>query len=278
MYFSDLMRGLLRRWYVLLIGFALAAGGAYLVFDAVPVRYEANATMMLLPPDENVALQEGSNPYLVLGGMGQALAILTTRLNSQVIQEELASETLEYGVSGDTTSGAAFLLITTQADSEQNALALLDDVQLAADAQLTAMQAELEVTEVASIRMMSVTSDIKATALSSTRMQLTLAVAGVGVVLTFIVAAAIEGLSASRARRRVAKEAKPSRERGPLEPLRASDIIEDDAPAPRGRHKRRTPPREASTSEARVSEARVSESPDSEMRDGSAAPADDSVR
>lgn len=54
MYFSDVMRGLLRRWYVLLIGFVLAGACAYVVFDAVPTRFEANASMLLLPPVDAV--------------------------------------------------------------------------------------------------------------------------------------------------------------------------------------------------------------------------------
>src|SRR5690554_385163 len=122
MYFSDVMRRLLRRWYVLLIGFVLTGIGAYGVFETVPVRYEAHASMLMLPPDESVELQEGSNPYLLLGGLEQALAVLTTRLDSQAVREELTSSAGDYAVAGDTTSGAAFLLITTEADSGQNAL------------------------------------------------------------------------------------------------------------------------------------------------------------
>lgn len=226
MYFSDVMRGLLRRWYVLLIGFVLAGACAFAVFEAVPVRYEANASMLLLPPDESVELQPGSNPYLLLGGLEQALAVLTTRLGSQTLHEEIPSSAGEYGVSGDTTSGAAFLLITTQADSERNALDLLADVQDAAERQLIAMQEELEITGASSILLMPVTADVTATALSSTRMQLALAVAGAGIVLTVIAAASIEGLSATRTRRRAAQDAPPPRDRTLREPLRARELLQ----------------------------------------------------
>lgn len=226
MYFSDVIRGLLRRWYVLLIGFVLAAGCAYAVYGAVAVRYEANASMLLLPPEETVELQDGSNPYLLLGGLEQALAVLTTRLNSQALHDQIPSAAGDYGVSGDTTSGAAFLLITVQADSEQNALNLLGDVQDAAERELVAMQDELQVTGASSIALLPVTADVAATPLSSTRMQLALAVAGAGVVLTIVAAASIDGLSATRARRRAARDAPPPRERGLREPVPARELVQ----------------------------------------------------
>lgn len=242
MYFSDVIRGLLRRWYVLLIGFVLAGVGAYGVYEAVPVRYEANASMLLLPPDESVELQEGSNPYLLLGGLEQALAVLTSRLGSQALREEIPSAAGDYAVSGDTTSGAAFLLITAQADSERATLDLLDDVQSAAERQLVTMQEELDVTGASSILLMPVTADVTATALSSTRMQLTLAVAGAGVVLTIIAAASIEGLSATRSRRRAAQDAPPPRERTLREPLQAREMLQTfGAPRPLGRTRRKRP-------------------------------------
>ncbi|WP_144795971.1 hypothetical protein [Microbacterium paludicola] len=246
MYFSDLIRGLLRRWYVLLLGFALAGTGAYFMYDAIPVRYEANASMLLLPPAESVELQDGSNPYLLLGGLGQALAVLAERLNSQAIHEELVTDDTEYGVSGDTTSGAAFLHITTQADEERDALDLLSAVGDEAVAQLAAMQEELEITGTASIQSMPVVADVEATELSSTRLQLTLAVGAVGVVLTVIIAAAVEGIAATRARARAARNAPPPRERGTLEPLLASELtrpVESTRPiikSPKRPHRTRT--------------------------------------
>lgn len=243
MYFSDVIRGLLRRWYVLLIGFVLAGACAYVVFETVPVRFEANASMLLLPPDETVALQQqGSNPYLLLGGLEQALAVLTTRLNSQEVHEDFLPSAGEYGVSGDTTSGAAFLLITAQADSEQNALDLLAEVQDASEQQLTAMQEELGIVAPSSIVLMHVSADGTATALSSTRMQLALAVVGAGIVLTVIGAAAIEGLAATRVRRRAAQDVPPPRERRLREPMQASEMLQTfDTPRLVRRTKRTRP-------------------------------------
>lgn len=241
MYFSDLMRGLLRRWYVLLAGFALTGCAAFSVFGQVPVRAEAEATMVLLPPAASVEELEGSNPYLVLGGLGQALAVLTTRLGSQEVQERLVSDDdVAYAVVGDTSAGAAFLTITTEAATEANTLGLLEDVRVAAEQQLAHMQEELGVTAESAIGIILVAADVEATPLTSTRMQLTVAVGGAGAVLTVVLAAAVEGLAAARSRRRAAgqvPEAAPDRD--PLEPVPAARALYQDGIVPPGPRKGR---------------------------------------
>ncbi|MDN3310115.1 hypothetical protein QWJ90_04140 [Microbacterium oryzae] len=238
MYFSDLMRGLLRRWYVIVAGLALAGWGASYVYGETPVRYEAGSTLMLLPPQESIDAYEGDNPYLILGGLGQALAVLNTRLNSQEQHELLVpDDDADYGVGGDTSSGAAFLAITTQAGTEEDALALVGQVEAAAETQLALMQQELDVEDISTIGMMRITSDIEATELSSERTQLTLAVAAVGVVLSVVLAGAVEGLATARSRRKAALEVQPARERDPLEPLRARDVPHQDTVRPRDRRR-----------------------------------------
>jgi hypothetical protein len=197
--------------------------------------------MMLLPPAESLEDYDGDNPYLFLGGLGQALAVLTERLNSQEQQERLASDDdVDYGVTGDTTAGAAFLEITTQTAEEEDALRLLDEVSAAAAQQLEAMQGELEVEGGSAIGIMLVTADIEATPLTSTRMQLTVAVGAAGAVLTIILAAMIEGLAAARSRRKAAANAPAPRERDLLEPLRANEVLHQDE-SPLNDHGRRTP-------------------------------------
>ncbi|WP_159501570.1 hypothetical protein [Microbacterium sp. 18062] len=265
MYFSDLLRGLLRRWYVIVAGLLLAGGGAYLVFDAVPVRYEANATMMLLPPEESLGV-EGSNPYLILGGMGQALAVLTTRLNAPVTRDALLGDDDEtdYGVTADTTTGAPFLEITTQTVTEHDALAVIAEVQEAARAELERMQVELEIPAESIIGIMDVAADIEATRLSSTRMQLTLATATVGAVLTIVVAAVADGLLAVRRRRRVAANAPTPREREAYEPLAATEVLAQDESTQKGWSMRKT-----SRRRSRVDEARENDADEHDVSDGS---------
>lgn len=226
MYLSDLMRGLLRRWYVIVAGLLLTAAGAYAVFQATPIRHEAQSTMMLLPPQETLEL-EGDNPYLVLGGMGQALAVLTTRLNAPATAEALLGKDgdAEYMVSGDTAAGAPFLNITTQAAGGRDALRLLEQLQDEATDELATMQEELAIPAASVIGIMTVTTASEATAVTTTRMQLTVAALGAGLVLTVALAAAIDGLLAARSRRRAAERAPRPRERGRREPLLARDIL-----------------------------------------------------
>jgi uncharacterized protein involved in exopolysaccharide biosynthesis len=226
MYLSDLVRGLGRRWYVLVAGLIVTAAGAFAVFQAIPVRYEAAATMMLLPPQKTLEV-EGDNPYLVLGGMGQALAVLTTRLNAPETQKALAGDTdaLRYGASADTASGAPFLELTADAPTAGAALALLDKAEAEATTQLAGMQSELSIGASSVIGVMTVTSAAEATAVTTTRTQLTIAAAGVGLVATVAIAAALDGLLAARARRRAAAEAPAPRERGRREPLLAREVL-----------------------------------------------------
>ena len=229
MYLSDLLRGLLRLWYVVLGGLLVAAGLAYLVYDTVPVEYEANATQLLLPPQLTVGL-EGGNPYLVLGGMNQALAILSTRVNAPEMRDRVLGEdkSIDYGTSLDTAAGAPFLRITTRASSEPAALALLSDIQALAADQLLAMQTELNIPPESRIGMSQVTADSEATPQTSTRMQLTVGAFGVGLVLTLVLTAALDGVLAARNRRREAANLEPPAERRPQERVLAADIIGRD--------------------------------------------------
>lgn len=202
MYLIDFLRGLLRRWYILFVGLLLTLIGTGIVAAHVPPAYEAQASLLLLPPDESLEV-EGSNPFLMLGGMGQALAVLQTRLNAPESQSALLPEDdpdAAFSAIGDTSTGAPFLMIAVTATSDDTALELLDDVQSAAATQLIRMQSELDIDDSSTIGMMTVTTAAEATIVTSARTQTIIISGVVGIVLTLAAAAIVEGTMSARRR------------------------------------------------------------------------------
>ena len=87
MVLSDMLRSLLRRWYIVVLGVILTVAGVYGAYTVTPVTYSATSTVVLLPPEKSV--KDGDNPYLYLGGLGQALNVLVITMNSAASQEEV---------------------------------------------------------------------------------------------------------------------------------------------------------------------------------------------
>jgi uncharacterized protein involved in exopolysaccharide biosynthesis len=213
-YLRDLVIGLVRRWYILLLGFALTAGGAVYVARTVPVEYTAEASMVLLPPEAQVA--DDGNPYLQLGGLNQALDILSQRMTSESTRSDFRSSYpgSSYTAGADASTSGPILVIDTQTRRGATSLDLLGDLQQNARETLTAMQEELSIPERSRIRITDVTTDRHATVDAKTRTQATLGVIGGGIVLTIVIAAIADRvLTARRTRRQAARAAKAAEEK-----------------------------------------------------------------
>jgi uncharacterized protein involved in exopolysaccharide biosynthesis len=210
-YLRDLFIGLVRRWYILLLGFALTAGGAVYVARTVPVEYTAEASMVLLPPEAQVA--DDGNPYLQLGGLNQALDILSQRMTSESTRSDFRSSYAgaSYTAGADSTTSGPILVIDTSSRRGETSLDMLGDLQQNARETLDAMQEELSIPDRSRIRITDVTTDRHATVDAKTRTQATLGVIGGGIVLTIVIAAIADRLLTARRARRLAARAAAKR-------------------------------------------------------------------
>jgi hypothetical protein len=192
MYLRDLITSLGRRWYLVLVGLAATCGIAVLIFGAVPVSYDARASMVLLPPKNSVS--EGGNPYLNLSGLGQALDILARRLDSDAVRTPI-EDTIggTFVAVPDATTSGPILAIEGSGDSEKAALAMTKEVIAAVPVALTSLQTELNVPDFARITAMTITADTEATLNQRVRIQATLAAAGAGLAATILLTGFIDG-------------------------------------------------------------------------------------
>jgi uncharacterized protein involved in exopolysaccharide biosynthesis len=204
-YLRDLVIGLVRRWYILLLGFALAVGGAVYVQRTIPVQYSAQASMVLLPPE--IQVEEGGNPYLQLGGLNQALDILSQRMTSESTRSDISRDFrgASYTAGADASTSGPILVIDTTSKTASTSLDMVAQLKQTSRQTLDAMQEELSIPAASRIRIADVTTDRHATVDAKTRTQLTLATVAGGIVLTILVAAGVDRLLTARRTRRTAE-------------------------------------------------------------------------
>lgn len=199
---SDLLKSLLRRWYIVLIGLGLTAGMVFFAYSITPVTYKASAVVVLLPPKKSVA--DGDNPYLYMGGLGQALNVLVITMNSANTQEAVLKERvgLGFALEQDTTTTGPIINITTVAPTNTDALDLLDQVVELIPQTLDGLQSQLEVPGNAKIGLMTLAQAHVADTENKRQLQLMAVSGAAGLVGTVLVVAAIDKLLAKRAGKR----------------------------------------------------------------------------
>ena len=202
MQLKDLGTTLARRWYLTLAGLLATAGLCIGTFTAVPPTYQTTADVVLLPPKTSVGT--GGNPYLYLGGLQQAVDVLTRALTSDASRTELlgAVGAGEYDVVPDLSTSGPILIVTgtgttsTIADSARNAV--LDRVPTT----LVQLQTALSVATDSQITSMVLTADEKPKLILKTRLRAVAAAGVLGLIASAMFIGFVDGLLASRALRR----------------------------------------------------------------------------
>ncbi|MFJ2617887.1 hypothetical protein [Glutamicibacter sp. NPDC087344] len=202
MFVNDMLRSLIHRWYIVLAGILATAGMVYGAYVMTPVTYQAQATVILLPPEKSVA--EGDNPYLYLGGLGQALNVLVISMNSAESQKELVGEQtgVGYALEQDTTTTGPIINITAVAPDSGTTMAILDQVVAQVPKTLVGLQDQLEVQANAQIGIMTLSKDAAPEEQNKKQLQLMAIAAGVGGVGTLLLAAAVDKLLTRRGAKR----------------------------------------------------------------------------
>ena len=122
---TETLKSLGRRWYVVVLGLAVTLGMGYLVDIKVPSTYQAEGSILLMPPDSTVGA--AGNPYLYLGGLNQALDVLVRRASaievSGPILEKYPDST--YTVDPDRTIASPIVIVTTESPSSEASLKLM---------------------------------------------------------------------------------------------------------------------------------------------------------
>jgi capsular polysaccharide biosynthesis protein len=199
---ADTLRGLWRRWYIVVPGVLLAAALAVSVWVMIPPGHERSSTQLLIPGAQS--MPEGANPYLFLGGLSPAADVIVRAVGSEnatnAIIEDYPGAEIE--ITRDTTTSGPVILITVTAASDtaaEEVLALL--VERTATV-LDELQATEEIAESNRVTLLPITVDSQSVLDQRVRFIAVAAAGLAGVALTLFIAALVDGLSMQRKRRR----------------------------------------------------------------------------
>lgn len=198
----DVIRALGRRWYVVLVGAIATAGLTVGAYVTTPPEYNARALVLLLPSE--VAVGEGGNPFLTLGGLEQPAGILVAYFSSAPAREDVKqqSPTAQYVVGiDDSTRGPVIAIDVTDTSAEKT----LDTLTFIADripVELAALQEQVDTPADAVITSIPLTVDEKAERGMGATIRMMIAALVVGITATCITAFALDGLLRRRQLRR----------------------------------------------------------------------------
>lgn len=213
MYLLELVGGLRRRWWAVVIGLvgtAVLAGAAYTL---VPAQQDVRASLMVMPPAK--AAIEAGNPYLALGGLQPAADMLAAAMNSGTVHESLAPSngTATFEVARDTSTSGPMLLVEVTDTDPQRAMALLDSVTKAMPGVLTNLQSQVAVRPASNLLTLTeVTRDVKPEPSIKKQLRAMLAVSAAGLALTVFGTNALDGLLLRRTGRTRTQTAAPASE------------------------------------------------------------------
>ena len=162
MYLSELVGGLRRRWWAVVIGLLGTAAITYVAFTLVPPEQQAHASLVILPPAKTVG--ERGNPYLALGGLQPAADMLAAAMNSGPVHASLAPShgSATFEVAQDANSSGPMLLVSVSDDDPKRTLALLDSVIETMPHVLAQLQEQVNVRTSNRLTLTEVTRDTQA--------------------------------------------------------------------------------------------------------------------
>lgn len=211
---AEILRGLLRRWYVVVPGILLSVALAFVAWTNIGPTYERTARQLLLPGATSIP--EGGNPYLYIGGLSQTADVVVLAMASNNVIEKIAEDhpDVEVAVTRDTSTSSPVIVISVTAPSDGEAEEVLDVLVDRTAVVLTELQDQEQIADDNRITVNTVTVDGQSTVQQKDRMITAVGIAAGGVVFSIVLAALIDGLVISRRRRSAGsrtQDDKPSR-------------------------------------------------------------------
>ncbi|QAY61964.1 hypothetical protein ET495_00085 [Xylanimonas allomyrinae] len=201
---TEILRGILRRWYIVAIGLVVSVAGSVVVWNTVPPTYERSASLLLMPGAD--LLPEGaSNPYLYLGSLSTAADILA-RASAEGLISDLQHEFpgAEFTIGRDYSTSAPVVSVQVEAPTDGAAAAGVDRAMAGITSTLGAMQDESNIASSERISVQTLYVDGDGTVKQRTRMT-ALAATGVAVMSLSVVLAALVDAMILRSRRKTAR-------------------------------------------------------------------------
>ena len=143
-------RSLRRRWYLVLALAVLTLGATFLVAQRVGETYEATGTVLVFPPSQTegpTGDMSEENPYLSLGGVGQARDVVVRALTSKQVGDAFGEDYpvgTTYEIVPDYTNSAPIILFTVEAATPDVATEALSSLVDRVPVELEKLQAGLD--------------------------------------------------------------------------------------------------------------------------------------
>lgn len=235
----DLIRALGRRWYVVVTGLLVTIGLALGAYQITPPNYTASGLILLLP--SKTVVGPGGNPFLALSDLDQPAGILVAYFSGSSAQAQVKTQapTAKYQVLINASARGPIIEVDVTDKTAAGTLSALDYISGQIPTVLDRLQTQVATPADAIITSLPLTIDTKAKADYSGTIRMVITAVLVGLLLTGLVAFALDGLLASRKARRQARRDAD----GP----QAADPVVPGSPPP---HPKRYRPRDAPAPEA----------------------------
>src|SRR4051794_18539640 len=130
MYLSDALKVIMRRWYIVIAGYALMIGAGVAAIKVVPTNHQASGQVLFLPPSEPDPDGTRVNPYLELpSGLTFTATLVGGVMATQDTQRELADAGFMSSYSVSVAPGTGPLLVVSVQDTDPAAaLAERDEI------------------------------------------------------------------------------------------------------------------------------------------------------
>lgn len=223
---GQLLGTLTRRWYWALAGLVVTIALGYLAVQLTPPTYQATGTVLLLPSKEQMS-QGGPNPFLQLGDLDSPASIVIASLNGDEQQAAIgeASPTATYAAQSDDALRGPAIQVVASDESADGALRIMHILLDAVPRTLASLQASRNVPEASRVGSMPLVVDTVATKSTNDTVRAGVAAVVGGLLMTFVLVFAIDGLLRRREQQRATAE---EGENDSDAPTQDSNI--DDAP------------------------------------------------
>ncbi|GAB3744882.1 hypothetical protein [Microlunatus parietis] len=225
-YLSDVLGMLRRRWYVVLVGLLLVAGGTGAAYLKAPLNYQATGQLLLLLPPQAAGGDQPINPYLNLdSGLATTAALIASTLNAPESQRavESAGYLAEYSIALSPDTGP-LLVITTEARDPQQAIGTRDEVIRRLQEELKRIQTEEDAPKRQFIHTRTNSTFNGAEVLTGDRIKAVAAVAAAGLLTVLLVVVIWDRMASRRRARPRAARSKKAAETESAEPPRPEPV------------------------------------------------------
>ncbi len=205
-----LLLSLGRRWYVTVAGVLATLALCAAAYMNTAPTLQRSASELLVPGSTTIPI--GGNPYLYLGGLGQAADVLVSALNAEQVLDPIRQEYpgTTITVARDTGTSGPMILITVTGTKDAAVAGALDAIRDAVPATLSKLQTSAGVTEKARIDVQTLTSDSSSTVIEKARIETVGMIGVAGLVVTVLLVGLVDGLVMNR-RKRAVVSAEPRR-------------------------------------------------------------------